>query len=158
MQTINLITLPFNFTFTLYLYLLPSFSFTNTGTCESWQFTCDNLQCIDHNMRCDGLLEPDCTDGSDEVGCDDACAEHSFTCDNKQQCLEGHAVCDGNSDCDDGSDEAICGGTCHPDYEWQGIEELYFDTITLAPIDAGNLLVVKLQQDDFWVDSMSSWV
>lgn len=35
--------------------------------CKPDSFVCDNGQCIDADLKCDGL--PNCRDGSDEVNC-----------------------------------------------------------------------------------------
>ena len=37
-----------------------------TGTCKEYEFTCDNLLCINASQVCNG--KSDCWDGSDEAG------------------------------------------------------------------------------------------
>jgi len=36
--------------------------------CWSWEFNCDNGQCIPHTNKCNGFR--DCNDNSDEKNCD----------------------------------------------------------------------------------------
>jgi len=95
-------------------------------------FTCANGESIEASWQCDG--EPDCNDGSDEVGCqyfvcasgmeiplgwqcddwddcgdgsDEAgCATRQFTCADGSESVPTDWVCDLEPDCSDGSDEA----------------------------------------------------
>ena len=45
----------------------PTFDSTDTVSCSSGAFRCNNGQCIRSVNRCDGTRN--CTDGSDETGC-----------------------------------------------------------------------------------------
>lgn len=63
-------------------------------------FICGSGEQIPESFKCD--FEPDCMDGSDEVGCD-----------NVFMCKDGTTIpldfkCDGSPDCRDGSDEEGC--------------------------------------------------
>jgi hypothetical protein len=67
-------------------------------------FVCDNGQHIQPILQCDGT--PDCSDGSDE----DGCQLGMFRCDNYgQELIDPLLVCDGNSNCSTGKDEEDCG-------------------------------------------------
>lgn len=75
------------------------------------QFACNNGQCIDKYLVCDGAAN--CDDASDETYnlCNSiACQGYSFRC-AYGACVDGDAKCDGNDDCIDKSDEdvKICG-------------------------------------------------
>ncbi|KTG00479.1 hypothetical protein cypCar_00035218, partial [Cyprinus carpio] len=73
--------------------------------CSESEFPCTNGRCIAGRWKCDG--DHDCSDGSDEHGCDLKCEEDQF------QCKNGHCIplrwhCDADADCIDGSDEESC--------------------------------------------------
>lgn len=74
------------------------------------EFRCNNGQCIDKSLVCDGVV--DCGDTSDETQsvCHDLdCPRYSFRC-GYGACVDGAAKCDGRWDCADKSDEStiIC--------------------------------------------------
>ncbi|XP_017472792.1 PREDICTED: low-density lipoprotein receptor-related protein-like, partial [Rhagoletis zephyria] len=84
-------------------------------TCLSYQWQCDNAQCINKDYLCDG--HDDCTDGSDETRrqcrkeeairhSPEDCSSDQFFCDD--ECRHGSIRCNGYSDCTDGSDEINC--------------------------------------------------
>ncbi|XP_076452135.1 basement membrane-specific heparan sulfate proteoglycan core protein-like isoform X4 [Babylonia areolata] len=77
------------------------------GRCRQDEATCSNGQCIPRDYLCDG--EQDCSDGSDEVSCDQPlpCEPNEFKC-NNGRCAWKIWRCDGDNDCGDGSDESYC--------------------------------------------------
>ena len=87
--------------------------------CKSGQFQCvngtsrDGAYCVSLSAKCDS--ENDCSDGSDEVNCEQEGCPGNFQC-ASGQCLKRHLVCNGIVDCDDGSDEKECAKwTCNFD-------------------------------------------
>ncbi|XP_062894718.1 suppressor of tumorigenicity 14 protein homolog isoform X4 [Mobula hypostoma] len=67
------------------------------------EFACNNGQCIQLDLKCDGWN--DCGDNSDEIGC--VCTSEQFLC-GTGLCKSKFWVCDGVNDCGDNSDEANC--------------------------------------------------
>ncbi|KAK0164312.1 hypothetical protein PV328_002956 [Microctonus aethiopoides] len=87
--------------------------------CNAGQFQCvngtsrDGAYCVNLSSKCDS--ENDCSDGSDEINCEDTGCPGNFQC-RSGQCLGRHLVCNGIGDCDDGSDEEKCDEwMCHFD-------------------------------------------
>ncbi|XP_049843588.1 basement membrane-specific heparan sulfate proteoglycan core protein isoform X30 [Schistocerca gregaria] len=75
-------------------------------TCQPYEATCANLDCIPKEKVCDGNF--DCVDGSDEMRCSaHGCEPNEFQCDNKR-CVLKTWRCDSDDDCGDGSDEQNC--------------------------------------------------
>ncbi|XP_067000750.2 vitellogenin receptor [Anabrus simplex] len=93
---------------TLVLWVLASMPIGSTGqSCPEGYFTCQNFDCVRQSKRCNGHV--DCSDGSDELGCDEGICHWPdyFRCHNGQ-CLSHVFVCDGENECADGSDELDC--------------------------------------------------
>ncbi|KAK0182266.1 hypothetical protein PV327_000421 [Microctonus hyperodae] len=95
---------------------VPTFTFSK---CNAGQFQCvngtsrDGAYCVNLSSKCDS--ENDCSDGSDELNCEDTGCLGNFQC-RSGQCLGRHLVCNGIGDCDDGSDEEKCDEwRCHFD-------------------------------------------
>ncbi|XP_074660048.1 uncharacterized protein LOC141912633 [Tubulanus polymorphus] len=67
------------------------------------KFQCKSGQCLNLEKRCDSVIQ--CSDGSDEIGCDPSCRS-GFLCNNRQ-CLGIDVTCDkdGIDHCGDWSDE-----------------------------------------------------
>ncbi|EDV19474.1 uncharacterized protein TRIADDRAFT_62104 [Trichoplax adhaerens] len=81
-------------------------SATNSSSCKSNQFTCNNHKCIPKSWHCDH--DNDCGDNSDELGCSfQTCASWQFTC-SDGRCISNFRKCDFIKDCRDGSDELNC--------------------------------------------------
>ncbi|XP_044588810.1 titin homolog isoform X1 [Cotesia glomerata] len=87
--------------------------------CNIGQFQCvngtsrDGAYCVNLSSKCDS--ENDCSDGSDELNCEDEGCPGNFQC-KSGQCLGRHLVCNGIVDCDDRSDEYNCEEwACHFD-------------------------------------------
>ncbi|GLG92714.1 Putative vitellogenin receptor, partial [Gryllus bimaculatus] len=80
--------------------------------CAAGQFQCANgtsregLYCVAAAAACDSVA--DCSDGSDEAGCEERGCPGAFRC-RSGRCLARALVCNGLPDCKDGSDEDACG-------------------------------------------------
>ena len=79
--------------------------------CTAGQFQCangtsrDGAYCVKLSAKCDS--ENDCSDGSDELNCEEEGCPGNFQC-SSGQCLKRDLVCNKIVDCDDGSDEKNC--------------------------------------------------
>ncbi|XP_077983118.1 uncharacterized protein LOC144437958 [Glandiceps talaboti] len=75
--------------------------------CDSATYQCGNGVCIHDVYVCDGT--DDCSDGSDEMGCDinTACPVNAFQCSNGK-CISMSFYCDFINQCGDNSDEETC--------------------------------------------------
>jgi hypothetical protein len=79
--------------------------------CSASQFKCDNLRCIQGNLKCNG--RNDCFDNSDEK--DSVCKNLTASCQpgfykcSNGRCISLDLVCNGQNDCTDNSDEYGCG-------------------------------------------------
>ncbi|XP_005404818.1 PREDICTED: SCO-spondin [Chinchilla lanigera] len=72
--------------------------------CSPSEFACSSGECAPRGWRCD--QEEDCMDGSDELGCAEACAPHLVPCARgSAHCLSPGQLCDGEPQCPDGWDE-----------------------------------------------------
>lgn len=96
---------------------------TTTGgchnICDDLQWQCTNCQCIEAPGRCN--REVQCTDGSDEIDCDNMddmmsklqkeCEQSGLhvMCPKTYRCINKDWLCDGDDDCGDYSDETHCG-------------------------------------------------
>ncbi|XP_015174735.1 PREDICTED: limulus clotting factor C-like [Polistes dominula] len=77
--------------------------------CSSGKFQCNNGECINGSLLCDG--RPDCEDQSDETEyqCSKeniVCSAYAFRC-NYGACIDGDLICNGKRDCIDNSDETL---------------------------------------------------
>ncbi|KAL9890145.1 modular serine protease-like [Glossina fuscipes fuscipes] len=97
--------------------------------CETFQWNCDDGQCISDSGRCDGVV--DCQDGSDEtaencIQVHSTCHTFAFKC-AYGACIANGYRCNGRKDCADNSDELICDeskfdklqGSCRSDTEFE---------------------------------------
>lgn len=91
-----------------FLGLSPNVVFSK---CTAGQFQCvngtsrDGAYCVKLSATCDS--ENDCSDGSDELNCEERGCPGNFQC-ASGQCLKRDLVCNKIVDCDDGSDEKNC--------------------------------------------------
>ncbi|OAD58043.1 Atrial natriuretic peptide-converting enzyme [Eufriesea mexicana] len=91
-----------------FLGLSPNVVFSK---CTAGQFQCvngtsrDGAYCVKLSATCDS--ENDCSDGSDELYCEEKGCPGNFQC-ASGQCLKRDLVCNKIVDCDDGSDEKNC--------------------------------------------------
>lgn len=77
----------------------------------SGEFRCAHgKRCILASRRCDGSA--DCTDHSDEMGCQVPTRGCDHRCSDGLRCIPSSFVCDGEIDCVDRSDERNCGEWC----------------------------------------------
>uniref|UniRef100_A0A182QRH4 EGF-like domain-containing protein n=1 Tax=Anopheles farauti TaxID=69004 RepID=A0A182QRH4_9DIPT len=76
--------------------------------CAAHEFQCDNGACIPAAEHCND--RQDCTDGSDETGCDYFLCKAPFwyRCKHENSCISGSSRCDKQIDCFGGDDEENC--------------------------------------------------
>ncbi|KAL3869763.1 hypothetical protein ACJMK2_042400 [Sinanodonta woodiana] len=92
-------------------------------TCSQNQFRCKEGACIPEKWKCDGRVDCENSDTSDEDNCSkktDACEKDQYQCKDKS-CIPQRWVCDSQNDCDDLSDEdeTLCSN------EYKGLENLF---------------------------------
>ena len=83
----------------------PAHIHASVKQCDSYEFACDNGQCIPSNWECDN--DDDCGDNSDEDHCSGtggSCESDQFRC-NDGECIPSSWECDGEEDCSGGEDK-----------------------------------------------------
>ncbi|KAL3869760.1 hypothetical protein ACJMK2_042399 [Sinanodonta woodiana] len=88
-------------------------------TCSPNEFRCKEGACIPEKWKCDGRVDCEGSDTSDEDNCSkilQACPKEQYQCKDKN-CIPQRWVCDGQNDCGDRSDEieTLCGKRCKDD-------------------------------------------
>ena len=85
----------------------PAHIHASVRQCDSFDFACDNGECIPSSWECDN--DDDCGDNSDEDHCSGTgggggCSSDEFRCDDGT-CIPSSWECDGYEDCTGGEDE-----------------------------------------------------
>lgn len=89
----------------------PAHIHASVKQCDSYEFACDNAQCIPSSCECDN--DNDCGDNSDEDHCSGdggggSCASDQFRCNGG--CIPSSWECDGEEDCSGEDEPSTCGG------------------------------------------------
>lgn len=81
---------------------------TITASCADDEYQCDNGSCIPKAGRCND--SKDCSDGSDENGCDYFLCKKPmwYRCKHDKSCISASFLCDKHDDCPLGDDEENC--------------------------------------------------